>query len=96
MDGVDEAQTPAWARLAEFRVLLDLTAERSVRPPARFCGAAGRNGEVLRAPRRLATEPEPPCQEQPPADLWGDQTPTQAPLPLCRVTRLSRERAEEV
>ena len=28
MDGVDEAQTPAWARLAEFRVLLDLTAER--------------------------------------------------------------------
>jgi hypothetical protein len=64
---VDETYTRANEQLAEFRVLLDLTAERLWDLQRDF---AVLRDEMVKAYAALAALPG----EQPPEDLWGDQT----------------------
>lgn len=74
MDGVDEAQTRAWAQLAELRVLLDLTAERLFDLQRDF---AVLQDEMVRCYALLGALPTgqgPSGEEQPAASIWGDQT----------------------
>jgi hypothetical protein len=72
---VDDVSTRANEQLAEFRVLLDLTAERLWDLQRDF---AVLRDEMVKAYAMLGALPAPvelqPCQEQPPEDVWGDQT----------------------
>jgi hypothetical protein len=71
---VDETSTTRNEQLAEFRVLLDLTAERLWDLQRDFMVL---RDEMVKAYTMLGTLVAPrelqPCQEQPPEDLWGDQ-----------------------
>jgi hypothetical protein len=70
----EEAVKRANEQLAEFRVLLDLTAERLWDLQRDFMAL---RDEMVKAYAMLGTLAAPmelqPCQEQPPEDLWGDQ-----------------------
>jgi hypothetical protein len=74
---VDETSTRANEQLAEFRVLLDLTAERLWDLQRDFLAL---QAEMVKCYAMLATLAAPvesqPCQEQLPANIWGDQTST--------------------
>jgi hypothetical protein len=72
---VDETYSRANEQLAEFRVLLDLAAERLWDLQSDFMVL---RDEMVKCYAMLATLTAPvelqPYQEQPPADIWGDQT----------------------
>ena len=71
---MDAAQTRAWEQLAEYRVLLDLTAERLWDLQRDF---AALQEQMVKCHAMLGSLAAPvefqPCQEQPGADIWGDQ-----------------------
>jgi hypothetical protein len=74
---VDESCTRANEQLAEFRVLLDLTVERLWDLQRDFLAL---QTEMVKCYAMLGSLPAPvelqPCQEQSPADIWGDQPST--------------------
>lgn len=72
-DGVDETQTRAWEQLTEYRVLLDLTMERLVDLQRDFLVLQEQMVKCYAMLPALAPPAE-PCQEQPAANIWGDQS----------------------
>jgi hypothetical protein len=71
---VDGASTRADEQLAEFRVLLDLTTQRLWDLQRDFMVL---RDDMVKCYAMLGTLAAPmefqPCQEQPPANIWGDQ-----------------------
>jgi hypothetical protein len=72
---VDDAYTRANEQLAEFRVLLDLTAERLWDLQRDFAVLQDEMVKAYAMLGTLAARVELPAgQERPAADIWGDQT----------------------